>query len=154
MEIDEREREKWIILLQGVKFFEGFDAEDVSQLLGAGKVRHYKFHEYVVKEREVDFSFFVILKGSVKLLKMAAMNKKKEVGKLGEGDCFGEMGLLLKTQRTASVLTAEECFIFKINVQDIEMMSLQTQAKLYKRFAEFLAERLKSTTENMVRPLY
>lgn len=152
MKIDDNEREKWVALLRGVKFFDGFEEDDLGRLLDAGKVRHYKFHEFVFRENDEDPSFFVILKGSVKIIKLAQLNKKKEVGKLGEGDCFGEMGLLLKTKRSAGILAAEECFIFQIDADDIESMPELTQTRLYRRFAESLADRLRSATEHMIRP--
>lgn len=152
MKLGEQDREKWIALLGGVKFFDGLGEDDLARLLDAGSVKHYGFHEYIFKENDVDLSFFVILKGAVKLIKLGPLNKKREVGKLSAGDCFGEMGLLLKNPRSASVLAAEECFIFKINMEDIETMPPATQAGLYKRFATFLAQRLRQATESIVNP--
>ena len=152
MKVEEGEKGKWIALLRGVKFFDGFENREIELLIEAGSVHHYKFHEFIFKEKQLDFSFFVLLKGSVKLIKLGVLSEQNDVGKLMEGDCFGEMGLLLQTERTASVLAAEECFIFRIDAKDIEKMPESAQKKLYKQFAVSLAQKLKSATENMVQP--
>ncbi len=152
MQVEGAEKEKWIALLRGVKFFRNFDIDDLKLLLEVGKVSRYKFHDYVIREGEVDFSFFVILKGKVKILKFNRVRKRKEIGIFLNGECFGEMGLLLKEARSASALAAEECFIFKLNAEQIESMPESTQVKLYREFSEDLAKKLKSTTRQMVSP--
>jgi len=152
MKVGDEDKSRWLTLLRGVKFFNEFDDEDLDSLLGSGEVAHYKFHDYVVKENDVDFSFFVILKGSVKIIKFGPLRERKEIGSLNSGDCFGEMGLLLRHGRTASILASGECYIFKLNVQDLDSMGLSTQVKLYRKFAEELAEKLKLTTDQIIRP--
>lgn len=150
MKVEGAEKIKWISLLQGVKFFDSFNIEDLSYILDSGNVSHYKFQEYVLKEHQVDYSFCVILKGSVKIVKLTARKQRKEVGRIETGACFGEMGFLLKQARTASVLAGEECFIFKLRADEIESMPATTEAKLYKKFAEDLAIKLEHTTKEMV----
>jgi len=152
MRFEGADKDKWIALLKGVKFFDGFDIEDLSYILDAGNVSHYKYNDYVLKEDEVDFSFCVILKGKVRIVKLNVVKQKKEVGRIEAGACFGEMGLLLKQARTASVLAGGECFIFKLRAYEIESMPATTQAKLYQKFAEELAVKLEDTTKAMVDP--
>lgn len=150
MKFEGAEKKKWIALLQGVKFFNSFGIEDLGYILDSGNVSHYKFQEYVLKENEVDYSFCVILKGSVKIVKFTALKQRKEVGRIATGACFGEMGFLLKQARTASVLAGEECFIFKLRADEIESMPATIEAQLYRKFAEDLAIKLENTTKEML----
>ncbi|VAX22296.1 hypothetical protein MNBD_NITROSPINAE03-414 [hydrothermal vent metagenome] len=152
MKFEGADKEKWISLLKGVKFFSGFNIDDLNYILDAGNVSHYKYNDYVLKEDEVDFSFCVILKGKVRIVKRNVLKQKKEVGRIEAGACFGEMGLLLKQARTASVIAGEECFIFKLRVYEIDSMPSTTKAKLYQKFAEELAVKLEDTTKAMVDP--
>lgn len=154
MWIGKQDLDKWIALLQGVKFFESFSEEELQHLLVAGEILHINLHEYIIKENDVDSSFFVILKGGVKLLKLGPMGQKKELGHLDAGSCFGEMGLLLNEKRTASVLAAEEIFIFKITGEAIETMPTETKANLYRQFSITLAGRLKNTTNSIINPAH
>lgn len=150
MKVEGAEKKKWIALLQSVNFFSSFDIEDLNYILDSGNVSHYKFQEYVLKERQIDYSFCVILKGSAKVVKLTILKERKEVGRIESGSCFGEMGFLLKQARTASVIAGEECFIFKLRADEIELMHATTQAKLYKKFAEDLAHKLEHTTREVV----
>jgi len=154
MEVEEESRDKWVALLRGVKFFDVFDDGDLEKLLDAGHVRRFNLHEYIIREGDSDHSFFVILKGKAKIIKMGPLKKKKELWPLAKGDCFGEVGLLLQDQRTASVLASGECFVFRIDAGSIAALSTTTREKLYLRIAVFLAERLKSTTDYAVSPCF
>ncbi|MBI4829741.1 MAG: cyclic nucleotide-binding domain-containing protein [Nitrospinae bacterium] len=152
MKIENGERAKWLTLLKSVKFFKAFDDSDIAVFLDTGDVRHHKLHDYIFREGENGDSFYVILRGSVKIIKQGHHHEKKEVGNLEAGDNFGEMGLLMGLPRTASILTASDSYILKINAQDINSMPQSTQVKVYRAFAEFLAMRLKVTTEEKVFP--
>ncbi len=152
MLLDKNELDKWRTLLHGVRFFESFEQDEVDQMIKAGEVHHYKADENIFREDDIDMSFCVVLRGSVRLFKKIRIDVEKELPPLKTGDCFGEMGLLLKDKRTASVQAAKECFLFKINDSHIETMPIQTKTHLYHRFAEFLAERLKATTESIMKP--
>jgi len=138
------EREKWVALLMGVKFFANFSYEELGSLLDAGEVMHYKLHDYVIKESEEANSstFFVILKGMVKVLKNDHFRQKKELVTINAGDCFGEMAFLLNAPRTASILAVEDCFIFMVSSKEADSMADPTRVKLYRQFAISLAERL------------
>lgn len=146
---------RWVLLLKGVKFFSGFSDEEVAVLLGAGEVRHFQFHDCIIREYDEndDYSFYIILKGSAKVLKSKSHKVKREVIKFHEGECFGEIAFLLREARTADVVAAEECYIFKLSasaVDDIWPDSIRS--KIYQKFAVILAERLKASTRDIVNP--
>ncbi|VAX25806.1 hypothetical protein MNBD_NITROSPINAE02-1830 [hydrothermal vent metagenome] len=150
MKPEGKEREKWLALLQGVQFFNGFSKKDLERILDAGEVVRYDLHQYVVNENEIDLSFFVLLKGTAKVIKMGALQKKREVNTIAQGDCFGEMGMLLQEPRTASILAAGECFIFRITSNAMESMPESTRANVYKLFSVSLARKLKNATEQLL----
>jgi CRP-like cAMP-binding protein len=150
MKLNEQERERWHTLLASMKFFAGMSAADIDKVLAVGSVMHVAFHEYIFREGEVDAFFFVLLKGSVKILKSNSMGKKKEVSALRQGNCFGEMSLLMNEPRTASVLAAEECFVLRMGAAEMEALPSETRAKFYRTIAILLAERLKAATESLV----
>lgn len=152
MQVSGEEKERWLKLLLSVDFFSGLTTEDVTFLLDAGELLRVGFHEFILREGDEEFSFFVLLKGSVKLLKLNSVRKQKELATLYAGNCFGEIAVLIKEPRTASVLAAEECYLFKINEDQLETIPDATKAKLYKRFSIQLAHRLRETTLSLVRP--
>ena len=53
----------------------------------------------IVREGDVDTTFFVLLNGTVRVIK-----NNRKIADLPKGSCFGEMGAFTKTPRTAHVV--------------------------------------------------
>ena len=75
----------------------------------------------------------------------------REVDLLREGDCFGEMGYLANTKRTASAVARTEASVIKINASTIDNAAEETQLRFLKVFVRTLIERLSGTTEALSR---
>ena len=71
----------------------------------------------------------------------------KAIRTLDIGDCFGEMGYLAKTKRTASIEAEAETSLLKINSTVISQVSLNCQVRFLKVFLRTLIHRLSATTE-------
>lgn len=145
----EEDREKYKQILKNEKFFSTFDDAELDELLDYGEVKKYSINEYIIKEDNVDYTFYVILRGQVSIIKGKHGNINRNIASLAEGNCFGEMAVLLDGHRSASVLAAIECVLFKISGSEIEKMPMETQLKLYRQFAIGLASRLKDTSETV-----
>ena len=68
---------------------------------------------------------------------------------LTKGDCFGEMGYLAKTRRTASIKSEGKTALLKINSTVISQVSLNCQVRFLKVFLRTLIHRLSATTEKI-----
>ena len=158
MKISQEDKPKWAALLKGVRFFSVFTEADLDAMLDIGEALHVKLHEYVIREAEaeaeaeIDNSFYIILKGAVKVIKQSVVIGKKNLLILRAGECFGEIAFLTKSKRTASILAVEECYIFKINPEALGSLDASIQLKMYQQFAVTLAERLKFLTEDIMKP--
>lgn len=162
MKITQEEKGRWVPLLKGVRFFSAFTEDDLSAMLDIGEVLHVNLHEYVIREtdQDDDYSFYVILKGAVKVMKKSVILGKKDLLVIRAGDCFGEIAFLIKSgssstvlavKRTASILAVEDCYIFKINPEAVKSLDPSIQLKLYQQFAFSLAERLKFITDDIMK---
>ncbi len=150
--MQEKDITQWADLMSELKFFGGLGKDDLEYIMKAGEIVCYQPKQYIVTEGEVDSSFFVVLKGAVQILKQSDDKQKRYLRTLGEGDCVGEMGILLLHDRSASAIADDECHIFKMDADSIENMPESTQKKLYKIFAISLAEKLRATIEHVVNP--
>ncbi|HZC36946.1 MAG TPA: cyclic nucleotide-binding domain-containing protein, partial [Chthoniobacterales bacterium] len=65
--------------------------------------------------------------------------KPVRVGRLGQGDCFGEMSLLTGEPRTATVIAESDCEVVKI-----EKSAMRDLLVRQPRLAEILSETLAS----------
>jgi CRP/FNR family transcriptional regulator, cyclic AMP receptor protein len=98
-------------LLRGVPLFAGLDDKFLKRLSGEFFERTYRAGEAIAAEGETGKTFVVIETGSV-----AVTVHGLEVGHLGPGQAFGEMALIDKSERSATV-TAEtdaHCFLLPV----------------------------------------
>ncbi|HEX7964790.1 MAG TPA: serine/threonine-protein kinase [Gammaproteobacteria bacterium] len=140
-EIAEQERYN---LLSNLTFFSEFTQPEIWEIMHAGAWKNFKAGDVVVKEGELDDSFFVIVSGE------ATVHKGKTLlGSLKAGDCFGEMGYLNKTKRSATVRAKSDVSVLRVNATLMEKASRDCQLRFYKVFAHTLIERLTHTTEKL-----
>ncbi|MGR8918868.1 MAG: protein kinase domain-containing protein [Gammaproteobacteria bacterium] len=127
-------------------FFRGFPDSEIWEIIRASVWVDVDVDDVVVHEGDVEDSFFIIISGDVRVSKQDVF-----IGKLGEGDCFGEMGYLNRIKRTATVTADGPVSLMKVNSTLIEQVTSDCQLRFYKVFLKTLINRLSKTTEVMVR---
>jgi serine/threonine protein kinase len=135
------EQEKFIAIKQ-LDFFQGFPEAELWEILRASTWQDYKEAEDIIIEGELDDCFYIIAEGKVSVRK-----NNKVIRMLAQGDCFGEMGYLAKTRRTASIKSEGKTALLKINSTVISQVSLNCQVRFLKVFLRTLINRLSITTE-------
>lgn len=125
-----------------LEFFQGFPDAEIWEIIRASTWQDYKSGEDIIVEGELDDCFYIIVSGKVIVKK-----NDKIIRTLDTGDCFGEMGYLAKTKRTASIAAEEETALLKINSTVISQVSLNCQVRFLKVFLRTLIHRLSATTE-------
>ena len=85
-------------LIRGVPFFAETDETFLDRLVGEFNDRTYAPGELLAEEGERGRTFFVIESGEA-----AVLVHGNEVRRLGPGDSFGEMALIDKSARSATV---------------------------------------------------
>ena len=140
-EISEQERYNQ---LSKLSFFSEFSQPEIWEIMHAGSWKAYKPGDIVVQEGELDDSFFVVVSGELTVHK-----GKTLLGALNGGDCFGEMGYLKKTKRSATVRAKGAVSLLRVNATLMERASRDCQLRFYKVFAHTLIERLTRTNEQL-----
>ncbi|NNE38421.1 MAG: protein kinase, partial [Gammaproteobacteria bacterium] len=138
----EIDKEEQFNLIQELDFFNGFPEAEVWEILNASTWKNYHEGEDIIVEGELDDCFYIIVTGKVVVKK-----NNKTIRILELGDCFGEMGYLAKTKRTASISAEEPTSLIKINSTVISQVSLNCQVRFLKVFLRTLIHRLSATTE-------
>ncbi len=145
------ENKKIISDLKKVPTLEPFSESDLNKLLSFSKLRKFKCGEQILIEGSYDGHIYILLYGSIRVVK-----KGKELTVLDRrGDIFGEMSLLGEFSRTASVFSNDEVVCLTIDNSTMDQLADSDKASiyyiLYRRFAETLAERLKVTSEELIK---
>ncbi len=130
--------------IKALEFFQGFPDAELWEILRASNWQDYKQNDDIIVEGELDDCFYIIIEGKVMVTK-----NKKVIRSLEKGDCFGEMGYLAKTKRTATIKADGKTALLKINSTVISQVSLNCQVRFLKVFLRTLIHRLSATTEKI-----
>ena len=120
-----------------IRFFSNFTKGQVKAILDAANVIKVPKETAVVKEGEIDDSFFIILSGQASVRK-----NDKQIALIGRGECFGEMAYLSGESRTATVIADTDCILMKISAMLLDKAPQEIQLLFLKRFAMTLLRRL------------
>ena len=137
-------------LIDKLSFFDGF-TQDEKRFLSTLESQIYKYFpaNVIIKEGETDYSFFVLLKGVVAIVK----NNPKEVTitKLKAGAIFGEIAYVAKRKRTTSVIADGDVIALKIDTKNIDTLKPDISTKLKDNLIEILVRRLETMNEQVTR---
>jgi serine/threonine-protein kinase len=131
-------------MLQNLNFFNGFTDNEIDQILDASHLIQYKQDEVIINEGDVDNAFYIIVVGSAGVHKASVL-----LDTLREGDCFGEIGFLMQTKRTASIIASSDMLVLKVNALLMDQVAMETQLHYYKAFVETLVYRLSVTSARL-----
>jgi serine/threonine-protein kinase len=131
-------------LLKPLDFFKNFSRKEIEEITRFGTFIRYTKSQVIVREGDVDTTFFVLLSGIVRVIK-----NNRRIADLAKGACFGEMGAVNKTPRTAHVVAREPCIVLKLDLKVLERESPDLKMKFYQVFIETLIERLEQTTRRL-----
>lgn len=135
---------KKVALLKSVDFFRTFDRREIEELTRYGTFIRYEPTQVIVREGDVDTTFFILLSGAVRVIK-----NNRKIADLSKGACFGEMGAFTKTARTAHVIARQPCIVLKLDLKVLERQSPPLRLKIYQVFVETLIARLEKTTKRL-----
>ena len=110
----EDEGERIFRAVRGIDLFEPLSDAEVRTVAGRLRPQHYAAGERILEEGAPGDSFFLIDRGEVRVLRRMGP-APREIARLGEGECFGEMAMLTGQQRTATVVAASDVDVLVID---------------------------------------
>ncbi len=131
-------------LLKPIEFFQSFSRKEIVEITRYGTFIRYDKSQVIVREGDVDTTFFILLYGNVRVIK-----NNRKIADLPKGTCFGEMGAINKTPRTAHVIAKEPCLVLKLDFKVLERESPDLKVKFYHVFIQTLVQRLEETTKQL-----
>lgn len=135
------DRQEQFSILRTLKFFHDFSQSEILEVLRASTWQDYEQGEEIVKEGEMDDRFYVIVSGSV-----AVMRAGNGVGQLEAGDCFGETSYVRGAKRLATIKALSGVTLMKVSSTLLEQSSAACQLRFNKVFLRSLISRLQSAS--------
>ena len=137
--------------LVSLPVFKDFETNILGGLLKLSKIREYQDGEIIIKEGDLDQWLYFLLSGQVKIVKHGKLLQTLK----RRGDVFGEMGMLGGLDRSASVYAIGPTICLTTDASRIESVSGKDRLAfgfiLYRIFAEIVTERLRMTSEDLVK---
>ncbi len=127
-----------------LEFFNEFSDEELDETVRACSWQNYGAGELIVAEGAEDRAFFILAEGDV-----AVNIKEKEIATLSKGACFGEMGYLSKTRRTATIVAKDDVNVLKIDATLLDQTSVPCQLRFNQVLMRVLLERLAQTSDRL-----
>ncbi|MEP7379785.1 MAG: cyclic nucleotide-binding domain-containing protein [Chloroflexota bacterium] len=100
--------------LANVPFFAGISAESMERLAEVSGEQEFGAGQFIVRQGQVGTGLYVILSGSVKVLRGS-----DELIRLRKGDFFGELSVIDQQPRNASVEAAEPTAVLALASWDL-----------------------------------
>ena len=143
--------DKFLQKLRLIPTLKEFSAEDLKGFLHLSKVRKYQPRELILEEGFFDSWVYFLISGKVEVVKDGEVLSTLR----RTGDIFGEMGVIDGSSRSASVYAANETVCLVIDASYIDRLSGHDRMAfcyvLYRVFSEILANRLRHTSEELIK---
>ena len=136
--------------LMEIPMLRDFEPWHLRDLLTQSKIRKYEDGEEIIKEGDNDRWFYFLIKGKVRIVKAG-----EELAILRRtGDIFGEMSLISTSIRSTFAFSMGETTCFATDASIIDKLLGNDKIAfcyiLYRAFSMILAERLKTTSAELV----
>lgn len=134
-----------------IALFQGLPAEDVGRVMALAEEMTAEQGETVLREGEPGAALYLIEEGSVMVCKRRGEGEEI-LALLDAGECFGEMALIERSPRSASVVALEPCRFLVVRGEGLALLLEQDAAfaaRLYRHFALVLSARLRRTGERI-----
>lgn len=132
---------------QWVPLFSGMSPEELAQTLALAQPVAVRAGAAFCQEGESGRAFYVLLSGDVRIEKQAR-DLPVELARLGPGHCFGEMALVGKNLRSATVRALSDCTALRLERAQIDAHPGIAHL-IYRNVAAILASRLKSSSDRL-----
>jgi len=145
------ENNRLIDFLKKIPVFEPFDETELGSLLKISKMKVYNDKECILKEGSTDSLIYFLVSGKVRITKSG----RDLVVLRRRGDVFGEMGVISLAPRSASAYADGKTICLATDFYLIENLAGDDRVLfgyvLYRIFSEILVNRLKITTEELMK---
>src|SRR5450631_4574336 len=128
--------------LKAVPFFTQLSDKELDVVRSVAAEKNYSKNAVVLTEGEVGDSLYMIMSGKVKVFIGDEEGREIILKILGPGDFFGEMSLIDKQPRSASVATLDNS-VFKVLSHDAFEMALDRAPRIAISVMQALAKRLR-----------
>ncbi|MBN2568847.1 MAG: Crp/Fnr family transcriptional regulator [Deltaproteobacteria bacterium] len=132
--------------LRGIDLFKSLTAEDANKLAALFKGIKLKRGEVLFHKGDKGTAFYVVRKGSIKIVLPSRMGDEVAPAIFSEGDFFGEMALLDGMPRSADAVSLEQTELLALKRKDF-LLFLRKNEEAMDAILSYLSMRLRKTDD-------
>lgn len=140
-------------LLQKTPLFARLGFDETRRLAKLVRVERGSRGQLVVEQDSLGQALYIVRQGEVTVFRRDESGKRFEIGRLGEGELFGEMSLVDDLLSSADVeISSDEAELLVIGRQDFERLiesDDRLALKVYRSFCQTLSERLRRQNQRL-----
>ena len=125
-----------------LRAFPGIPESEAQELAATGEVCSYPANTILCHEDAYETTFYIILKGEVRVTKVIENDQLRDLKTLLPGDFFGEMALIHNAPRAATVMTTQTTQVLEIRKEEFDEL-LRRSASLSLAMAREVSRRLR-----------
>ncbi|MBU0551731.1 pentapeptide repeat-containing protein [Myxococcota bacterium] len=139
-------------LRERIGLFNGFtDGELVTVLKKVTERQILEDGQVIFREGAPGSVMYIIFSGEVRITRRLGLLHEEELALLEMGDCFGEMGLIDASPRSARAIAVGHTVLLGLRESVLKEFDASLAYKLYRNFAAILAARLRGANEHVAR---
>ena len=135
-------------MLENVRLFSGLSDEVLTEIEQHGTIKNYNKNTIIINQNDETDSLYVILSGKVKVFVSGEDGREVLLNYQEPGEYFGEMSLIDRQPRAASVMTVEPSRLMVIARGDF-LRCLSRNPEIALNLIEPMSSRIRMLAENV-----
>jgi len=135
-------------MIENIPLFAGLSPEVLAEIEQHGSIKTYRKNTIVINEGDETDSLYLILSGRVKVFLSSEDGREAVLNHQGPGEYFGEMSLIDRQPRAASVMTVEPARLMIISRGDF-MRCLASNPEIALNLIEPMTSRIRMLAQNV-----
>lgn len=143
-------------VIEQCALFRDMRPSHIKKLVLISEVRRYVPGEPIIRQGDPGDEMYVILDGDVEVSKDNPDGTRDTLPDMGTGQVFGEMALVARTPRTASITARTPTQVLALKWDGIHRIARfypRISSRLFLNLSSILSKRLAGSTNNLVRSL-
>jgi len=135
-------------MLENVPLFAGLSKEALAEVEQHGSIKSFRKGAIVINQDDETYSLYVILSGSVKVFISGEDGREAVLNHQSTGDYFGDLALIDKQPRVASVMTTEPSTFMIISRENF-LTCLSRNPEIAINLIKPMTERMRMLAQNV-----
>ena len=135
-------------MLENIPLFSGLSSTALAEIEQHGTVKLFKKNALIINQDDETYSLYVILSGRVKVFISGENGREAVLNHQSAGDYFGDLALIDKQPRVASVMTTEASRFMIISREDF-MACLSKNPEIAINLIKPMTSRLRMLAKNV-----